>query len=1673
MLARILVWGSILYSTFTYGQVPVIYSFSPAAAPVGASVTIHGSNFSSSPGSNTVYFGGVKATVTSATTSTLTVNVPDGATPEPLSVTTSSLTGYSRASFMTTFSGGSATFIGSSFGAPVKLTTGLYPFSVCATDLDGDGKPDLISPGNANSPNSIISYRRNTGGTGTLSFGPEVDLPAPAGSFPYNMVTADLDGDGRQDVVFCASTASLCVYPNTGAPGTISFGTRQDLATGTDPFSVAVGDLDGDGKPDVVVANYLSNTLSVYRNISTVGSIAFAPKIDLATDLAPHAVVIVDLDGDGKADLAAANSFSSTILLFRNQSTPGTLSFGTPTDLATGPDEPFGLAAGDIDGDGKPDLVVTYANFNQINGASVAFTVFRNGSSAGSFAFGSAQNYGTGNTLNPIIGDLNGDGKPEVVIPNGDANCYVYANASSSGTIVLGTPGKYYDLNAYAVAISDLDGDNIPDMAIANFVSNNISFFKNTTTAPGIASISPAIGYTGTSVTITGVNLGTVTNVSFGGVPATSFTINSPLSITAVVGAGATGDVNVTAPTGTGSYTGFTYTAPPRIASISPSSAGSGTTVTVYGTGLSGATAVSLGGVAVASFTVVGDTIVTAVVGAGASGDVVLVTPGGTATLQGGFTFISPPVITSFSPTTAAAGATITITGTRFTGASVLSFGGTPASSFTVNSSTSITAIVGGGSTGSLSVTTPGGTGTLAGFTYIGQAAPTLTAVAPFSGKIGTNVTLTGSGFDAVAANDVVYFGAVRAAVTSASASSLIVTVPAGASLRPISVTTLGTHLTAWSAQPFNVTFDTGAIQFAFPVATAMGEDLNNNICAGDLDGDGKADLVIATQALQYVGTTEVADNFIVVRNISSGGKIAFGPQQPIGSTFGNFAATIGDVDGDGKPDLIMLGYDTVYIFRNISSPGTIAFDTPAKYLTGYDGQAVAVADLDGDGKPDLITVNSFSGTISILRNTCTSGYISFTDRTDVPAGNSPSGVSVADFDGDGKRDVAVSSNGGNNVLVFRNQSAMGIIALSSPLSIAVGANPSDIQTGDLDGDGKPDIATSNYSDNTMSVIRNLSIPGSLNFATSVPFNNGYVVPAASVRLAIADMNGDGKPDLALINQAEGGTASVFRNGSTPGNMVFTHIVQAPYGVDVTITGRTFGVVMQDFDGDGRPDVAAVNDYDYAILQNQAGTQPYITSFSPKIGNDSSTITIYGRNFDSASAVSFGGYPANSFTVISPTEITAVPPVNSSGAVSVTTPLGTSSLGTFIYAAAPDVNEMHPAVGATGSTITLVGDNFLDVTGVSFGGTPATSFSIVDANHITAVVGQGSGGTITVTNPYGTGLIDGFIYWVVPTISSFTPTAGVPGTVVTITGTNFTGATSVTFGQTAADSYTVVSSTEITAVVGQGASGNVSVTSSDGHVNTLAGFVFDPTVQITAAGLTTFCQGDSVVLRSSMATNNQWYLNNAAISGATADTLLVTAGGSYTDELTFPNLPNGTSSPISVTVKSIPRPPVITAAPDSGLESSYSAGNQWYQDTLAEIPGANERVYVPKDSGYYAVTETSNGCTSALSSVYFYHLPVPPPPPPPPVTTTTTTDSVVASPNPVVGGRTLITYHFTGVNTLTAQLSDIQGHILLLEPDFPSGAYLDMSNMSKGMYFLLLRDADGKRYGKISIVKYR
>ncbi|GGM62337.1 hypothetical protein GCM10007977_074890 [Dactylosporangium sucinum] len=320
-------------------------------------------------------------------------------------------------------------------------------------------------------------------------------------------------------------------------------------------------------------------------------------------------------------------------------------------------------------------------------------------------------------------------------------------------------------------------------------------------TIPTVSSMSPTSGPTagGTTVTLTGTNLAGTISVTFGGV-AGSVSNSTATSITVVTPAHAAGNVPVVVTTVMGATTvtaGYTYVAEPAVTSVSPTSgpAAGGNTVTITGTGLTGATAVAFGADAATSFTVDSDTQITAVAPAHAAGtvDVEVNTPDGTATAANAYTYAAPPSVTSVSPTSgpAAGGTSVTITGSGLTGTTAVVFDGSPATSFTVNSGTSITAVTPAHAAGTvdLQVTGPGGTDVvIAAYVYV--AAATATSMFPTTGPDlgGTFVTITGTGFTGATA---VTFGGVNASSFVANSDTQITAMtPPGSGTVPVTVTT-------------------------------------------------------------------------------------------------------------------------------------------------------------------------------------------------------------------------------------------------------------------------------------------------------------------------------------------------------------------------------------------------------------------------------------------------------------------------------------------------------------------------------------------------------------------------------------------------------------------------------------------------------------------------------------------------------------------------------------------------------------------------------------------------------------------------------------------------------------------------------------------------------------------
>jgi hypothetical protein len=311
---------------------------------------------------------------------------------------------------------------------------------------------------------------------------------------------------------------------------------------------------------------------------------------------------------------------------------------------------------------------------------------------------------------------------------------------------------------------------------------------------PTLTSVNPPAGVAagGFTVVLTGTNFTGATAVSFGGTPATAYTVDSATQITATVPAG-TGSIQVTVTTrgGTSNSVSFTYTSGPVITSIAPASgpASGGTTVSLTGLNFTGVTIVSFGGTPATSFTVNSATQITAVAPAGAGAVQVSVTaPTGTSNSVT-YTYIGPPVITNLNPNHGPVngGTAVIITGLNFSGATAVSFGGNPATAFAVNSATQITAV-----TPLLAclttvdpcqilvtVTTPSGTSNGVAYTYL--PGPAINSLTPNNGPLAGGNTVTINGFSFTYTTAVTIAGVAPTSYSIVSDSQITMVVPAHA----------------------------------------------------------------------------------------------------------------------------------------------------------------------------------------------------------------------------------------------------------------------------------------------------------------------------------------------------------------------------------------------------------------------------------------------------------------------------------------------------------------------------------------------------------------------------------------------------------------------------------------------------------------------------------------------------------------------------------------------------------------------------------------------------------------------------------------------------------------------------------------------------------------------------
>jgi dienelactone hydrolase len=341
---------------------------------------------------------------------------------------------------------------------------------ILASDIAKPGTASItaVSPGPGGGPSNTIFFPVSL--PANLRFGA---VTFPAGTHPGSVATADLNKDGKLDLVVPdtgSGTVSVLLGNGDGtfkAPITYTVGHGRNFQF----FQVAIGDLNGDGNPDFVVSDFDDNYVSVFLGN---GDGTFKSGMIYAVGTHPTDVVVADLNGDGKLDLAVTNQNSSN-----NGYLPGTVSvllgngdgtFQSHIDFDTGQD-PNWVTVGDFNGDGKLDLAVIDGQGNAYTSAVVILL----GKGDGTFQMTGTYPLST-NGVSGTAADFNGDGKLDLAVADNIGLLSIFLG-NGDGTF---QPRVNYRSGSFpfgSFAVGDFNQDNNIDIAVATFGSNAVALY--------------------------------------------------------------------------------------------------------------------------------------------------------------------------------------------------------------------------------------------------------------------------------------------------------------------------------------------------------------------------------------------------------------------------------------------------------------------------------------------------------------------------------------------------------------------------------------------------------------------------------------------------------------------------------------------------------------------------------------------------------------------------------------------------------------------------------------------------------------------------------------------------------------------------------------------------------------------------------------------------------------------------------------------------------------------------------------------------------------------------------------------------------------------------------------------------------------------------------------------
>jgi len=1247
-------------------------------------------------------------------------------------------------------------------------------------DVTGDDRPDLYHTMLFQHPMKDLFFRN----TGNNVFVNEADLRGIADydSGSHGAVFADLDNDGDYDL-YNGTTFATPGFPannnlfrNNGSGFFTDVTAQSGMPVREWPTRAVVAfDMDKDGDLDLVAITNFAGSADppgerneVYRND---GNLQFTAINSGALYTAPagQGATASDYDNDGDLDVFAANR-NGDLNILRNDGF-GNFTAVTPSSIGISHWGRDGISLDDLDSDGDLDLLLTGP---LLTGEPDGHLYINNGNSSFSFR----QNFTGIGGYTGAFADLDHDRDLDLVFAG---NTTSFLN-DGLGNFSAGPSIPLTGINdPRGLGFADIDNDGDMDFAIGAkrsrnwLVRNNLNggnWLKVKLFAPngqagafgarlriypagqlggqllGMREPHSTKGYLGQSDQVVHFGLGSHTAVDL----QINF-LNGTVVTQSNVSANQMIVINPSAPVPT----------PPSIASFNPTSGLAGASVTINGNNFNGSSAVRFNGVS-SGFAILSNSQIATTVPAGATtGKISVTNPDGTATSLNDFVVLNPPTISSFSPTSGGVGASVTILGNHFTGATSVTFNNVSAS-FNVDSNTQIRATVpSAATTGLIRVTTPAGTAVSAG-NFAVTFAPIVTSFNPTSGLIGSNVTISGNNFNGATA---VRFNGTLAAFTIDSNSQIRVVVPVGATTGKISVTNLDGTTT--SVNDF-VVLNPPTIGSFSPTSGGVGAAvtiLGNHFTGASsvlFNGLPASFVVDSNTQIRATVPASATSGLVSVTNAAGAGISANAfvvTFAPVINTFAPASGLVGSavtITGNNFNGVNAVNFNGVSASFTIDSNIQIRATVPAGATTGK----ISVTNLDGTTQ----SANNFIVLLppSISSFTPESGP---TGTAVTITGNNFSGTSLVQFNGAAAAGFTVVSNTQIRVSVPAS-------ATSGPISVTTAAGTTTSSTS-FNVTVTPPGSTFNFNPIADSYVRSSNPNSNYGSADDLRVrkaNTGELV-FTYLKFDVTGLSGtitSAKIRLNVLGSSnQGGSiysvSSNFKSSANPWTENGINYTNAPpisgsalgslgqvtlgqtveFDVTAAIAGNgtySFGMSSTSNDAANYQSREGVNP-PVLVIETNGGTPtnpPAISSLTPTSGGIGTEVTISGVNFIGTTAVTFNGVAA-AFNFDSNSQIRAsVPAGATTGVISVTNGDGTgSSASVFTVTAAPIITGFTPTNGSAGTEVTISGTNFIGTSAVAFNGV-AAAFNFDSNSQIRASVPAGATtGVISVTNNNGTG----------------------------------------------------------------------------------------------------------------------------------------------------------------------------------------------------------------------------------------------------------------------------------------------------------------------------------------------